>query len=319
MAYEWLDLCNKKNLKKRSDYGVRVARPGFDAYNCADNQLIFNSGWPILQICAVIDFSDGYDTYTRYNLPDDSWSDELPSGYTVIGDVPFTGNKIGVNRNYVRLFVESKAYSDGENIIFSYEYKRKKHYLKHTPFFIEEEKLSGVASDKVVLFSIDIENDVDYPYTDKALPFIGTIGDYGMKSSSVFGSKVPGLSTRQFSKMAQAVKTNSSAKYIDDISGAKIPIWSPLNEPMEEMEESPLTPFEAFGFAIVGEGVSGELVYDDKDGGYYSSIPPRSLNDAGGLAYAYGLLGQSEHYYYKSSLVVLRSPLVTPEYEEVEI
>lgn len=31
---------NKKNLKKRADYGVRVARPGYDANTCAQNQLL---------------------------------------------------------------------------------------------------------------------------------------------------------------------------------------------------------------------------------------------------------------------------------------
>ena len=48
---------NEKNLKNRSDYGVRVARPGYDANNCAQNQLLFNSGWPILQIAEIVDMS----------------------------------------------------------------------------------------------------------------------------------------------------------------------------------------------------------------------------------------------------------------------
>ena len=38
----------------RGDYGVRVARNGYDASTCADSDLLFNSGWRIIQIVKVI-------------------------------------------------------------------------------------------------------------------------------------------------------------------------------------------------------------------------------------------------------------------------
>lgn len=324
MAYEWLKYCNKTNLKKRGDYGVRVARPGFDAMTCADNLLIFNSGWPILQLCDVIDFDKANYTYTRYQLPNGDWSDELPEGYTLAETyVDTTQPKYGVNSRFARMYVETGDYWDDnyENEILAYTYKRMSHNLGYVPFFLDADDVSGESTNKLLLFTLDIETDVDYPYTEEALPFISAPNDYGMKSSSVFGNRVPGLSTGQFSKLAQAIKTQETAVFTEEESRTKIPIWSPLSsQPSESITTSPLVPFEAFGFAIVGDGLSGSLKYDNKDGGYYTPVYARSIGDDGDdMAYVYSLQGQAESYFYKTSLVVLRSPLVTPDYEEVEI
>lgn len=326
MAYDFLERCNTKKLKERGDYGVRVARPGFDASNCADNQLIFNSGWPILQLCAVIDFDKATDTYTRYLLPDGTWVDELPAGYEDMGPSWMTDlyDDVGVNKNYCRKFVSAETYMN----MNTYEeatgvtYKRIRHYLGYTPFFIPADDVTGTTSNKVLLFSIEIETDVDYPYTDAALPMVSIPDDYGMKSSSIFGDKVPGLSTGQFSKLVQAVKTQETAKYTEETSGTKIPYWSPLSDaPNEDPSKSPILPFEAFGFAIKGMYTGGdEPSYDEKDGGYYVPITPRAMADGGSdIAYIYSLQGQGEQYFKKSSLIILRSPLVSPEYEEIDV
>ena len=326
MAYEFLERCNKKKLKARGDYGVRVARPGFDANYCADNQLIFNSGWPILQLCAVIDFDKATDTYTRYLLPDGTWVDELPAGYDDMGPSWMTDlyDKVGVNKNYCRKFVSAEAYMNMNTYeeVTGVTYKRIRHYLSHTPFFIPASDVSGEASNKVLLFSVDIETDVDYPYTEEALPLITAPNDYGMKSSSIFGPRVPGLSTGQFSKLVQAVKTQETAKYTEEISDTKIPYWSPLSDaPSEDPSKSPLLPFEAFGFAIEGFSNYGEdPAFDEKDGGYFTPVFARSIADGGSdLAYVYSLQSQAIQYFKKSSLVILRSPLVSPDYEEIDI
>lgn len=326
MAYDFLERCNTKKLKERGDYGVRVARPGFDASNCADNQLIFNSGWPILQLCAVIDFDKATDTYTRYLLPDGTWVDELPAGYEDMGPSWSSDlyDKVGVNDKYCRKFVSAEAYMnmDTYDEATGVTYKRMRHYLGYTPFFIPADDVTGTTSNKVLLFSIEIETDVDYPYTDAALPMVSIPDDYGMKSSSIFGDKVPGLSTGQFSKLVQAVKTQETAKYTEDTSGTKIPYWSPLSDvPSEDPSKSPILPFEAFGFAIKGMYTGGdEPSYDEKDGGYYVPITPRAMADGGSdIAYVYSLQGLGEQYFKKSSLIILRSPLVSPEYEEIDV
>lgn len=326
MAYDFLERCNTKKLKERGDYGVRVARPGFDASNCADNQLIFNSGWPILQLCAVIDFDKATDTYTRYLLPDGTWVDELPAGYEDMGPSWSSDlyDKVGVNDKYCRKFVSAEAYMnmDTYDEATGVTYKRMRHYLGYTPFFIPADDVTGTTSNKVLLFSIEIETDVDYPYTDAALPMVSIPDDYGMKSSSIFGDKVPGLSTGQFSKLVQAVKTQETAKYTEEISGTKIPYWSPLGDiPSEPLSKSPLLPFEAFGFAIEGFSNYGDdPAFDEKDGGYFTPVFARSIADGGSeLAYVYSLQSQAAQYFKKSSLVILRSPLVSPDYEEIDI
>lgn len=329
MAYEFLERCNKKKLKAKGDYGVRVARPGFDANYCADNQLIFNSGWPILQLCAVIDFDKATDTYTRYLLPDGTWADELPAGYDDMGPAVSADqyDKVGVNKNYCRKFVSAETYMDMNtyNEVTGVTYKRMRHYLGYTPFFLPADDVTGTTSNKVLLFSVDIETDVDYPYTEEALPLITAPNDYGMKSSSIFGPRVPGLSTGQFSKLVQAVKTQETAKYTEEISGTKIPYWSPLSDaPSEDPSKSPLLPFEAFGFAIEGfnnyGGYLSDPAFDEKDGGYFTPVFARSIADGGSdLAYVYSLQSQAIQYFKKSSLVILRSPLVSPEYEEIDI
>lgn len=324
MAYEFLRRCNKKKLKARGDYGVRVARPGFDANYCADNQLIFNSGWPILQLCAVIDFDKATDTYTRYLLPNDTWSDTLPSGYDDSGtDDSVSLGEVGINKDYCRKLTSARMYTNrntGE-MAYSRTYKKISHRLGFTPFFIQSELVSGV-SGKALLFSVDIQTDVDYPYTDEALPLFTAPNDYGMKSSSIFGPRVPGLSTGQFSKLVQAVKTQETAKYTEETTGTKMPYWSPLsNAPSSNPSKSPLLPFEAFGFAIEGFNNYGNgAAFDEKDGGYFTPVFARSIADGGSsLAYVYSLQGQAEQYFNKSSLVILRSPLVSPEYEEIDI
>lgn len=322
MAYEFLERCNTEKLKERGDYGVRVARPGFDAMNCADNQLIFNSGWPILQLCAVIDFDKATDTYTRYLLPDGTWVDSLPSGYDDAGpDDSANIGEVGINKNYCRKLVSSEMYMNRNTWEMAYgkTYKKISHRLGFAPFFIQSELVSGV-SGKVLLFSVDIETDVDYPYTDEALPLITAPNDYGMKSSSIFGPRVPGLSTGQFSKLVQAVKTQETAVYTYEETNTKVPFWSPLDSvPTQIISKAPILPFEAFGFVILGDLVNDGVVYDEKDGGYYTFLPPTAMADSGSeLAYAYSLAGHSPAYK-KSSLVILRSPLVSPEYEEIDV
>jgi hypothetical protein len=222
------------------------------------------------------------------------------------------------------MYVDTKTYfNNNYDIVEGITYKRMRHYLGYTPFFIPADDVTGTTSNKVLLLSIEIETDVDYPYTDAALPMVSIPDDYGMKSISIFGPRVPGLSAGQFSKLVQAVKTQETAKYTEEISGTKMSYWSPLSDaPSQAPSKSPLLPFEAFGFAIKGGiyGSSRTVAYDEKDGGYFAPVFAMSIADGGSdIAYAYSLQGQDVQYFKKSSLVILRSPLVSPEYEEIDV
>lgn len=221
MAYS--DEPNRKNLRKRADYGVRVARPGYDANNCAQNQLLFNSGWPILQIAKVVDLSKLV-AGTKYRLrvtvqwqdTQDPWSpghsgvlsdtitevDTPPAGYTGTytynAPTPSIDEGLMVNRKYVRRDYGGRVteynyptdiWTEG-NIRYTkitecrgMNFGQIQHRLGYTPLFIASEHISG-ASGYAVLFSVDITKDVDYPYTEEPLAFLSQTKDYGIKSSS---------------------------------------------------------------------------------------------------------------------------------------
>lgn len=343
MAYEWLQYCNTKNLKERGDYGVRVARPGFDANNCADNQLIFNSAWPILQLTQMLDFDKEYTMEYRYLLTNGTWSNTLPSGYRLDHTEDWDGRKYEVNTVYARMGQEIRWYVKGDNTIQCNVYRRKVHNLGYVPLFLDSDDVSGKTTNKLLLFNVDLDYDIDYPYTEEALPLVSVPNDYGMKSSSIFGDRVPGLSTGQFSKLVQAVKTEKTAKYnLSNLSGeGLVPIWSPLTStPSTLADSSILMPYEAWGYGVEGDawydsnGNFRGYAYDEgSDGGgyYYKVCYASPLSDTfstngnfntgnRGDGYVYSMIGNaiSGQAFKKASLVIMRSPLVSPRYDVIE-
>lgn len=337
---------NKKNLRERSNYGVRVARPGYDAMNCGQNQLLFNSGWPILQITKVVDMRDGDPGYiytleksiTKINNVTGDYEikttsdvvSEPPEGWTSSYDRETevdSFRSVYVNRIHIIKDVE------GTETTYSYpvDYRtegdyaiitdticvkspivKKAHRLYYTPFFLESEAVSNIEG-YVILFSVDIADDVDYPYTEKPLDIIGSLGNYGINSTSIFGANVPGLCSNMFSKLVQAVKTQKTI--ISDTDSTRA-IWSPVADE-NEAKEGCLLPYEFYSFVSNFSGTP-------EDGGdYYNREKPFYIQKTGSS----GFVSMSEAWAVatgieirgKNSLVVLRSPMVSPEYEEVVV
>lgn len=339
---------NKKNLTERANYGVRVARPGYDANDCAQNQLLFNSGWPILQIAEVIDMSatkriDVYEytvTTTVINSStmtpvstdvNVSHPDTVPSGYSSTYTYSYDPDSNGgsyrnmwVNRKYVKkalagnrttyTYPEESHSSGGYLTVIEKEcvlapYGVKSHRLGYAPFFMTSDMVSNV-SGYVILFSVDISKDVDYPYTEKPLALLSPATDYGIKSSSKFGKKVPGLCSNMFSKLVQAVKTQETST--SDID--RRAIWSPVKS-ASDAKGGELLPFEFYSFigdSDSGAGVDGGVYYRRDWPFYMTRYDGASLNDA----WAVSVGSFQDSIDTKNSLVVLRSPMVSPEYEE---
>lgn len=339
---------NKKNLTERANYGVRVARPGYDANDCAQNQLLFNSGWPILQIAEVIDMDTAntvnvYEytitttvivTATGVQVSRDeevSYPDAVPEGYTSTYTYNFDPDEAGgsyrnmwVNRKYVK-----KALA-GNRTIYRYpqqtstsgeyttivdtmcslsQYAVKSHRLGYTPFFMTSDLVSDIDG-YVILFSLDISKDVDYPYTEKPLALLSPATDYGIKSSSKFGSKVPGLCSNMFSKLVQAVKTQETSNSDMD----RMAIWSPVKS-ASDASGGELLPFEFYSFigdSDSGAGIDGGVYYRRDWPFYISRYNGAGLSDA----WAVSVTSFQDAVDTKNSLVVLRSPMVSPEYEE---
>ena len=338
---------NKKNLRERADYGVRVARPGFDAETCAQNQLIFNSGWPILQITGYIKVDSMADSYifeltTTVTVLDTSGGipipvsvtttveevDAPPAGYTSSSTGPYTPpddfRATSVNRNYVRKLVSGQATTyiypnesrqEGGYTILTEKTcekvpaKKAQHRQQIAPFFMNSEDISNTPG-YVVFFSVDITKDTDYPYTEGALPLHSAVKDYGIKSSSIFGKNVPGLCTNMFSKLVQAVKTQATSVGTDEIRS----VWSPVRS-AGEAGNNTLVPYEVYAFlgnSSSDTGIDGGVYYAREYPFYLTKGNTGAIND--GWAVAVGSYQTTINV--KNSLVVLRSPMVSPEYEE---
>lgn len=338
-AGDWLKNVNKPNYKNRSDYGVRVARPGFNAQTCAQNQLLFNSGWAILQIAAVIDFTGASTieiiqkqtviqkvnkhTYDIEETTTIEVVDSVPAGIsgTAYHDNLTDFSAFSINRKYVRKdtgdgtrYYTNPTYEEDDDYftttMITYikkELYQKRHGQDYTPFFLAGSAVFGGNSNQAIIFTVDIETDVDYPYTEEALPLISAGGDYGIKSESIFGENVPGLCSNMFSKLVQAVKTTDTSTFNGLV------FWSPMDK-WNADASGVLLPFEFYGFTGDGD--------KKQDGGqYYTRYAPTFISDASPSgaeykdAYVAGLIGQSG--VSNGVLVVLRSPMVSPEYEEI--
>jgi len=346
MAFD-LKTCNTPRLRKRADYGVRVARPGYDANECAQNQLVFNSNWPIIQIAEVIDLNK--DVETRYVWLNETysesgvtreWRETEPAGMTYNTGYEQTGISVGKNYIWYQTYNESGIDSDN-NYWQKITYKKIYHGLGYPPMFYMSEDISNI-SGYLIITSVDLSVDIDYPYTEGATMFLGSLSDYGIAGSSKFGKRVPGLRSDMFSKLIQAVKTektsNSPIRYgpnLEYISPeAGILYWSPLKK--LENYEGCLEPYEAvgyygfnnpFGYSDVGVDYN-ELSGFGTDGPYYRDDQAiiRAVPYSGdasdsifGDGVAFTDLGQGTYGSKYASMVIIRSPMVSPEYEEIVV
>lgn len=50
---------NTSDVQAKADYGIKISKAGFDALTAADNDLLFNSSWPSVQIVLVKSVTDG--------------------------------------------------------------------------------------------------------------------------------------------------------------------------------------------------------------------------------------------------------------------
>lgn len=336
---------NEKNLKNRSDYGVRVARPGYDANLCAQNQLLFNSGWPIMQIVKVIELSNANTTYvyelttteTKFDLVNQvvlsqketvSEVDSPPAGYTYEYTYQFDASSLGirsiqVNSKYIRellsgtrtsytypteVITEGNIRTSIGRMCEKMPIRKKTHNVGYTPLFLESGNISNI-SGYIVMFSIDITTDIDYPYTERSLELTTPTNDYGIKSTSEYGSRVPGLCSNMFSKLVQAVKTEETSTW------EGYAVWSPAVDKVSA-EEGCLLPFEFLSY--VGNsnnnaGINGGVYYY-RDYPFY--ISKGNVNDGFGDGWAVATTATQAAMMTKNSLVVLRSPMTSPVYEE---
>lgn len=217
---------NKTDMQKKGDYGVRVARWGYDAGSCEDGDLLFNSSWPIVQI-------------VKYIKPDVSWERvefaELPGDepYELKQTVDLDRYNYGVDRKYVYKITGWSSYQYSEiightewgediyryHIFFKPVAYRYKHGLGYKPMAIGSEILSGgEITDGVILTNVDLDKDADYPYLSKPRVASTKVANYGIASKAYYSGRLNthntryiGLSSNIQSMMVQAVKTSKTS------------------------------------------------------------------------------------------------------------
>lgn len=307
----------------RSDYGVRVARKGYDASTCADSDLLFNSGWRIIQIVKVISEEN-----KRIHIDE---TRDLPS--TCIKraeriDGVYDWN-CAVDEKWFYLPLVRYEYEDTATGRWYFPKKRYKiyHGLGYIPLFFKSKYCADVPG-YYLLTNIDIRQDVDYPYTDAPSYYYGNTSDYGIKSKSYTRKKIPGqgetrgcgINTSIQSKMVMAIKTEKS-KTKDKSTGpggieyeTNCPSWA--IPPDSNAQTTSLKDYEAFGFFKYDY----DNFFEPAENAPLMEYPV-GWSGYGGDGDTYTLVDQSGAATVdtKKSLVILRSPMVAPDIEEFTI
>lgn len=136
---------NTSTLLPKEDYGVKISKAGFDALTAQDNDLLFDSAWPSVQITMVkaVPETTAFYTVIPHGLG-------FPPVAFVIGGTAFRTSMFGCNVDDTNVYVGSG--------------------------------LAGfVGGGTLVVYHVDISTDIEYPYT--ATQSVNTIynTDYGIK------------------------------------------------------------------------------------------------------------------------------------------
>ena len=255
-------------MQKKGDYGVRVARWGYDAGGCEDGDLLFNSNWPIVQIAKYIKPDAIWDRIGLAELPEDE-------PYEFTQRVDLGRYNYGVDRKYaykitgydIYRYKEIIGHTEWGEDIYRYHvfFKpvayRYKHGLGYKPMAIGSEILSGgEITDGVILTNVDLDKDADYPYSSKPRVASTKVADYGIASKAYYSGRLNthntryiGLSSNIQSMMVQAVKTSKTSakkgwKYdFADVATGSVVYYPPNNgkgQPIFSAEQ-----LSYFGFA----------------------------------------------------------------------
>ena len=304
----------------RGDYGVRVARNGYDASTCADSDLLFNSGWRIIQIVKVISEEN-----KRIFIDE---TQDLPSTYVLVDErIDGIGNwNCAVDEKWFYLPCVTYKYVDTTtgNLDFKRKQYRVYHGLGYMPLFFKSEFCSDTPG-YYLLTNIDIRQDVDYPYTNAPSHYYGGTQDYGIKSKSYTRKDIPepgetrgcGINTSIQSKMVMAVKTEISKAPDYEYEGQTYPVpcpsWCVPSD--SNAQTTTIKDYEAFGFFAY----NANSLYDTA--GQPLMEYPIGWSWQGGEGERYTLVDQwgAAVTDAKKSLVILRSPMVAPDLEEITI
>lgn len=340
---------NKSNKVKQGDYGVRVARYGYDANICRDGELMFNSNWPILQIVKMIGRSD-ISPYYFGSTKEPVITSAKPYRLVDIRTI----NTVGVDKSkvYTKIDAYVYEYTDSNSVIHRF-YRLGlygfTHNLGYTPMFFRETDFNWgntAAGNRIILTGVDIANDVDYPYTSSPMIRSNVYrSDYGIRSKADYAGKFPktgsnigvGFDTSIMGKQIMAVKTERSKN-----SGSPVCVYYPPKDNNKNYFMSG-DKFEYYAYVsnmAILSGIEwniGEVVVVDNDtsdvnigyGNVYfewdtTSLPYEAsvggdFRDIEGMMITPPALASLPVDFNKQSLVVVRMPMVSPDVKDVRV
>lgn len=282
----------ERTLRDRGDYGLKIARKGYDLRFAADNQLLYNSAFPVLQIVEFITDDTDWEVVSTGSYT--FWSEY--SGVTSTRWKHSMRRLHGLGHPPMIAPLSASGWTSGDKNI-SWDLK----YIYYEKTFITETEYNAFISSDAptgtfVVFNIDIDTDVEYPYVDDGMDTEwGQKYDYGIKHllTDDVNSMDPadlGLNANVQSMLVVAVK-------VATIEDKNRNIYLP-----EGIDPEKLSPFsyikQTNGRWIMG-GVSIQAV-----SGYRPAVPAAGIN-------YYTLDGQ--YFAPKCSLVLVRLPMLSSD------
>lgn len=299
---------------ERGNYGVRVARNGFDAETSGDSNLLFNSGWRIIQIVNVISEDNKVVAIDE--------TQNIPSGWVYVDEQNEGLGDWNCAVDEKWLYLPGITYTYMDTADSKYHLLRKQykiyHGLGYVPLFFKSKYVSDRPG-YYLLTNVDIREDADYPYTSKASYYDGNTKNYGIKSISRTRKRMPeagetrgcGLNTSIQSKLVMAVKTEKSmtSDLLNEQPGTNPTCAWAVPRDNNSQTVTNITDYEPFGF-YAGSG-SGS--------GKFMEYPTGQVG--GTVAGRYQFIDQAGAAFErtKMSMVILRTPMVAPDLEEFTI
>ena len=281
-----------RTMRARSDYGLKIAKRGYDVEYATDNQLLYNSSFPVLQII-------------MYITVDTQWEVTETGSYQYWNE--FTGTLTTRWRHNMRKLhglgyppmvipFGNSVYGSGSNLTWNMKYIHSDNTFD-TEAAYNAFIAGGAQTASAIVLGVDIETDVEYPYVDDGLETEwGQTYDYGIKHllTDDADTKDPsklGLNANVQSIMVVAVKVATSDQ-------PQLSVYYPSG-----IAATQLAPFCFIKSSTNGRwrpgGVSAQAV-----SGFRPAMPTLGMD-------YYTLDGQLVGA--KCSLVVVRSPMIAPD------
>lgn len=273
-------------MRPRQDHGIKIAKKGYDARTASDVNLLYCSSFPCLQWITTIDKDSPWEV-----LKDGA---EQENGKTIYR----YRARLLHNLGYPPMLImtdEPASFAEPYRGFWWNESWIYQHIKVNDANYYRECK-DAIAKDRALLVAVDISHDIEYPYFDTPdTTDWGETYDYGLKHILSDNSRETdperlGLNVMVQSQLVLAVKVATSDR--EDISFYPLPGGMDYNQ------------VAAYSFVLDSRGLwhNSGVSYQDT-GGYraYTLDGVKGFNIDG------------QYVYPKSSLVVVRQPMVASE------